>query len=204
MLEGRRYPPAGPPGQAVQFALRKADGSGQGRAGAPRACWFRQKRWLTLGEPFGRALWKVPTGTPSSRLIASQDLPASFQLQEPVPPEDAPGRPQCLPAACAFFTPATTLSTIISRSSSLKADLIEIMNRPISELSSALRTHAVGHRAAPAVQAEHQAQIELAAGGFREPVARRAVALGAETPVFTDSSTTSLRAAAAAKSGARK
>jgi hypothetical protein len=101
------------------------------------------------GEPFGRALWKVPTGTPISRLIASQDLPACFQLQEPVPAEDPPGAAASLPAACAFFAPATTLCTIIPRSSSLKADVTDIMDRPISELASALSPWQVAIHATP-------------------------------------------------------
>jgi hypothetical protein len=54
-----------------------------------------------------------------------------------------------LPVACAFFTPATTLRTIIPRSSSLKADITEIMDRPISELASALSLWEVASHATP-------------------------------------------------------
>src|ERR1039458_7215923 len=71
------------------------------------------------------------------------------------------GRPQCPPAACALRTPPTTRSTIIS-------------------LSSALRAYAVGHRAAPAAQAQDEHQIDLAQpGDFQQLVARRARRLGA-------------------------
>lgn len=56
-----------------------------------------------------------------------------------------------MPAAGAFFTPATTLCTIIPRSISLKADVTDIMDRPISELSSVLSPGEVASRANPSL-----------------------------------------------------
>jgi hypothetical protein len=52
-------------------------------------------------------------------------------------------------ARCLFLNPATTLSTNIFVSSSLKAGLTEIMNRPIGELSSVLSPWEVASHATP-------------------------------------------------------
>ena len=148
------------PVRGTQAPLHAVDSGGNGRG-------FRGAFWQGIAE-----------GVDRHSQLPADSLPrftGRFQLEDP----------QCLPAACAFFPPATTR-----------------WNRPTSELSSALRAHAVGHRAAPADQADQQDQLELAAaGGFHEFVARLAVAFGAETPVSTHSATASMQAA---KSGARE
>ena len=100
-------------------------------------------------EGFCNPYLTVPAGTPRMRPIAAQLLPSSRSLAASSRRKTRRGRPQCLPAAGAFFTPATTLRTIIPRSSSLKADITEIMNRPIGEPSSVLSPWEVAIHATP-------------------------------------------------------
>src|ERR1035438_888569 len=100
-------------------------------------------------EGFRNRSLTVPAGTPRMRPIAAQLLPSSRSLAASSRRKMRRGLPQCLPAACAFFAPATTLCTIIPLSSSLKADITEVMDRPISELASALSAWEVASHATP-------------------------------------------------------